>query len=59
MKITPAKFSYDCHFFSILCILMRLEDAGIIGAGQETVHQRCALKVGGIDVGLGFCANLF
>ncbi len=21
---------------------MRLEDAGIMGAGQETLHQRCA-----------------
>ena len=26
---------------------MRLEVAGIIGAGQEIVHQRCALEMGG------------
>jgi hypothetical protein len=26
-----------------LCILVRLEDAGIIGAGHETLHQRCVL----------------
>ncbi len=37
-------------FFSILHMLLRLEDAGIIGAGQETLHQRCSLGVNGEDL---------
>jgi hypothetical protein len=36
-------------FFSIVHTL-RLEDAGIIGAGHETIHQRCALVVNGEDL---------
>jgi hypothetical protein len=28
-------------------MLVRLEDAGIMGAGHETLHQHCALGVEG------------
>lgn len=36
-----------CAFFVPVCMLVRLEDAGIMGAGQETLHQHCALGVEG------------
>ena len=29
------------------CMLVRLEDARIIGAGHETLHQRCVLGLMG------------
>ena len=40
----------DCRSFLVFCMLLRLEDAGIIGAGQETLHQRCGLGVNGEDL---------
>jgi hypothetical protein len=30
---------------------MRLEDAGIKGAGHETMHQRCSLAINVEDLG--------
>ena len=31
------------------CMLVRLEDAGMIGAGHETLHQRFSLAINGED----------
>jgi hypothetical protein len=39
-----------CGSFLVFCILLRLEDAGIIGAGHETLHQRCGLGVNEEDL---------
>ncbi len=36
--------------FYVFCMVLCLEEVGMIGAGQETLHQRCVLGVNGEDL---------
>ena len=40
----------DCQSFLVFCMLLRLEDARIIGVGWDTLHQRFSLAINEEDL---------